>query len=255
MRSKYGWKLPLLLVLILAAISGVVYLWDFVWEINSPLLASVVAGLLVVISTIFGIDRLLAYRENVKWKQAKSSVLMEINTCLNGMLTNVRGLAKIDWPALVAPSTKGLSSDEWAKQASDIITEYFEERSGPLAPEIAQAIRQRDQGSWDSFFSGILSCISELDRILATFPSITSEPELVGKMIAVRKATRLLVTVRITFFDVLGVPLEKQPMPRSGDRASASNGIHDLALKLLDELVISIVSAKKVVDKMLYKSV
>ena len=259
MRIRLGWRRPLLfIVVLLVIISVVVYLWDFHFGINSQLLSSIFAGLVAVILTIFGIDRLLAYRENARWRQAKSSALMEIDTCLNGMLTNVRGLAKIGWDTVVGSSTKGISwdewADEWAKDVSEIITEYFERRSDPLAKEIADRVRERDQESWDYFFSGIQSCIQELDRIVAMFPSIISQPELVERIISVRRAARVLFYIRTAFFDRLGIPLDMQPMPKNGDRKRSSDLVHDFALKTLDEFIVSIVQAKKVVSVLLYES-
>ena len=251
MRKLFTRKELLLFIVILSSVGVLIYMWDFVWGFESPLLANIVAGLVIVAATIFGVNKVLAYREHVRWKQAKSGVLMEVSTCLNGMLTNIRGLAGIKLSDLFLPSTRGMSSDEWARNAGRIITEYFAKQSNPLARQIANRIKQCDQRSWDIFFDGLQSCIQELDRLMTMFPSVVSQPELVEGIVAVRGNAKLLFNIRITFPDVLGIPLEKQPMPRNGNREELSNQIHEFAIRSLDELIVSIVHAKEIVDKLL----
>lgn len=252
MYGKFGWKHLLLAIAAFVLISAIIYLWDFYFEIRSPLLTGTIAGLVIVIGTVFGVDRVLVYRENLRWKKAKASVLLEISTCLNGMLTNVRGLAAIDVSVLDLPSSRGMSSDEWATHVSSILIEFF--ANGSNRNLIAQAVRQRAQKSWDNFFTGLQSCVQELERLLSMFPSITSQPELVGKITRVRSDVRLLYNIRMIFPDVLGIPLEQQPTPRDGNKKSSSDEVHDYAISSLDNLIISIISAKKTVDRLLKES-
>jgi len=245
-------KKQLVLVIILVlSITGLVYAWDFYYEIDLPLLTNVLSGLVIVLATVFGVDRLLAHRENIKWKEARRSVLLEINTCLNSMLTNIRVLAGINISALPLPDSKRMDPVKWAQLGDKIITDYFKGISEPLDTNIAQAVRRRDQKSWDNFFLGIQSCYQELDRLLAMFPSITSEAKLIEKVVAVRVACKNLHSIRMTFPDVLGIPLEQQPVPRNGDKISSSDNIHDWALKSLDELIISVVNAKDTISNSL----
>lgn len=252
MFGKFRWKRLLLAITVIVLISLLIYLWDFYYEVSSPLLTSIIAGLVIVIATVFGVDRVLAYRENLKWKRAKARVLLEISTCLNGMLTNVRGLARIDVSVLGLPGVGGMTSDEWVKHSSRNLTGFFKNKSNRSL--IADAVRQRDQKSWDSFFTGAQSCVQELERLVSMFPSITSQPELVEKITKVRSDIRRLFSIRMIFPDVLGIPLEQQPTPRDGDKKSLSKAIHEGAISSLDNLIMSIISAKETVDKMLEES-
>ncbi|GAI19480.1 unnamed protein product, partial [marine sediment metagenome] len=194
------------------------------------------AGIVIVIATVFGIDRLLAYRERLKWKQAKANVLMEISACLNGLLTNIRGLAAIDVSALDLPTAGEMSSDEWSRRVNQNMRKFFESEKAT----ITQAVRRRNQESWDNFFTASQSCIQELEKLLAMFPSISSEPELVEKIAQVRSDARLLYTVRIIFPDILGIPLEKQPIPKDGDKKASSEAIHNWAVSSVEKLIDSI---------------
>lgn len=251
MRSLFTRKELLFFIVILSSIGGIIYAWDFVYGFESPLLTNIVAGLFIVAAAIFGINKVLAYREHIKWKQAKSSVLMEISTCLNGMLTNIRVLAGIELSTLSLPSMKGMSPDEWARNTNRIITEYFVKQSNPLAAQVVNGIKQRNQRSWDIFLDGLRSCIQELDRLMTMFQSVVSQPELVRSIVAVRDNGKLLFNIRITFPDVLGILLEKQPVPRKGNKQESSNLVLELAIRSLDELIISIIHAKEIIDKLL----
>jgi len=252
MNSGFRWKQIILAVCAIALLVLLIYFWDFYCGVDSPLLTSIIAGLVIVAATILGINRLLAHREELKWKKARFSVLMELATCLNGMLTTVRTLAGINYNSLGFPSRKGLSYEEWFKRANEIDIQYWANKSDPLAQDIVEHIKNCAQSSWDAFFSGMRITILELDRIITMYPAITSQPDLVHKIVDVRKCINDIWAVRSIDPDILGIPISDQPIPRFGDRQSANDWIHGSASESLNQLVVGIISAKKLVGKLLF---
>lgn len=256
MNSRFRWKqivLALVIAIVIAMLVCLVYFWDFYYDVDSPLLTSIIAGLVIVTATILGIDRLLAHREELRWKKAKFGVLMELATCLNSISTTVRTLAGIDYKSLGLPSREGLSYEEWFKRANEIDIQYWAKKSDPLAQDIVDHVKNCGQHSWNTFLSGIQFTILELDRIVAMYPIITSQPDLVHKIVDVRKSINDLWAIRSTFPDILGIPIGQQPTPQIGDKQSTSDWVHGSAIQSLNELVISIINAKKTVGKLLFE--
>lgn len=251
---KYIKRGYIVIILVLGLIITAIYLWDFRYGVDRQLLSGVISGLVIVGFTVFGVDKFQRRREKKRWETAKLNVLMELDIYLNAMITDTRVLMKIDLEDINLPSRRLTSELEWHKNVSRQLLEYVEKLIQNRKQELILRVKSCQPESWYEYIKAMKLNINRVEATMAIFPAITSQPELINEIMTVRRSYEAVYTLWEAVPFVLGVPLEKQPGVKNGNKATRRDEIHNIAAEYIEELIIKVIHAKKFILKLLEES-
>lgn len=254
-----SWKQYIVGISILGVIvAGVLIYLCFKYEIELQILSGVtsglITGLIIIFMTIFGIDRLQAYRENNRWEKARHAVLKQLNRILNVLIANSGKCLDIekDIEGMDYDDLKGFSGEEFRDEAESRIFNFYENYLREKENDIKNRVKKWNQEQWaDYIIRKNYPEVVELARIMASFPAITSEPKLINAIVEVEEAFNAMNMNRLLGIDILGVPIEKQPKRKEGiDIKSSSESFHYLAASGVVDFMRSVVDAKKIISEL-----
>src|SRR5262249_21440532 len=206
------------------------------------LLINLAAGLIVVLLTVFGIDRVLRLDRQAEWAGVEARVNHRLLQLGTATISAVRSACLLPPDVL---DLAALTSDVFDKMRQEMIRVAIE----VLKPSLNR-INDLDNAGWRSFTQNLQGTYTRIDQLLAMFRR-ELPAELVQILLDIQWTTEGMVQSFYTFHDVYGIPASRFSLGRRGRDIELQAALTESAIRttglLLNECV-ALLGALKLSD-------